>query len=136
MKTHSHANLAELAKIGETAGSLTYNGLPIVGSTAPIALTYGASLTPNCNDGLYRKVTMTGAATLNAPTNGTDGMKWKARFTASGADRTLTINAAILVPSESTFAGSQVIVSGETWIVQLEHNGTAWMLETLIGGWA
>lgn len=104
--------------------------------STPISLTYGASLTPDCNDGLYRKVVMTGNPTLNAPTNGSDGMKWKCRFTASGADRTLTIHAGIKVPSESTFAGTQVITSGETWIVQLEHNGTAWMLQTLIGGWA
>jgi hypothetical protein len=102
---------------------------------SPIALSFASTLSPDVNDGWYRKVTLTGAATLNPPANGVDGIKWKARFTASGADRTLTLNSAIKVPSLSSFAGSQVIASGKTWILQLEYNGSAWILETLIGGY-
>jgi hypothetical protein len=78
---------------------------------------------------------MTGNTTLFAPTNGQDGMKWKARFTADGSNRTLTINSAIIVPSLSQYTGSTVISANKMWIVQLEYNGTAWILETLIGGY-
>ncbi len=105
-------------------------------SPAATNLTYAGTVTPNANDGLYRKTTLTGNMTLNPPTNPVDGMKWKYRVTASGADRTLTVNAAILAPSDGTFAGTKVLTSGLSYLIQLEYWGSAWHLETLIGGYA
>jgi len=106
---------------------------------ASVSLTYGASLTPNCNDGLRRKVTMTGNATLNAPANGVDGMVWNGRFVASGAARNLTLNAAIKLPSEfSGITNPVTIASGATWRVQLEYDSAlaAWVLTGWTGGYS
>lgn len=104
-------------------------------STAPVVLTYAATLTPDCNDGLYRKCAMTGDATLIAPGNGTEGMRWECWFTATGLDCNLTFDAAILIPSASTFISPQLIPSGKLYQVLLKYNGTAWMLTSLVGGY-
>lgn len=92
----------------------------------PVTLTFANPLAPNCNDGLYRKVTMTNDASLSAPSNGADGMVWRGRFTASGANRELTLGANILTPTDVVFDAT--IASGSTRVLWLESNGTKWML--------
>lgn len=98
--------------------------------TAPysprIALTYAGTLTPNCDDGLSRSVAMTGNQVINAPTNGVDGMVLKLKMLASGGARQLTFNAAIKMPTGSTY--EPTVASGSTRMIELEYNGTAWML--------
>lgn len=95
-------------------------------TAAPTTLTYAASITPSLSDGISRKVTMTGDLTLNAPTNATDGSLWKGRFTASGADRTITLGANILTPRGTTFSG--IVSSGFTRLFEMNYNGTKWWL--------
>ena len=94
--------------------------------TERIALTYGATLTPNCNDGLSRSVAMTGDQVINAPTNGVNGMVLKLKMLASGADRELTFHADIKKPTGTSYEAT--VVSGSTRMIELEYNGTAWML--------
>ncbi len=94
--------------------------------TERIALTYGATLTPDCNDGLSRSVTMTGNQVINAPTNGVSGMILTLKMLASGADRELTFHSDIKKPTGATYEAT--VVSGSTRVIQLEYNGTAWML--------
>lgn len=101
---------------------------------APVAITFANPLSPAVGDGLFRKVTMTGDMEINPPSGGSEGQKWQIRCLASGATRTLTLDAAIVIPSEFAFT-SQAIASGETWVLQLYYNGTAWELQTLIGGY-
>ncbi len=93
---------------------------------AAVSLGYSGSLTPNCNDGLHRKVTMTGDLTINAPSNGADGMVWRGRFTASGAARELTFHTDIKKPYGSTYEAT--VESGATRIIHLEHDGTRWVM--------
>lgn len=100
----------------------------------PVTITFANPLNPDCADGLYRKVTMTGDMEINPPTNGADGDKWKCRLLASGGARTLTLDAAIVVPSESSFT-SKVIASGKTYFIQMEYTGSAWWLQSLEGGY-
>lgn len=95
-------------------------------TAAPTTLTYAASITPSLSDGISRKVTMTGDLTLNAPTDATDGSLWKGRFTASGADRTITLGANILTPRGTTFSG--IVSSGFTRLFEMNYNGTKWWL--------
>ena len=94
--------------------------------TERIALTYSATLTPNCNDGLSRSVAMTGDQVINAPTNGVSGMILTLKMLASGADRELTFHSDIKKPTGSTYEAT--VASGSTRVIQLEYNGTAWML--------
>lgn len=65
------------------------------------------------------------------------GDRVKTYITASGADRNLKLNGAILVPSSSSFDNSvgMTMTSGKLYIVQLEYSGSAWMLTTIVGGY-
>lgn len=70
---------------------------------------------------------------LPAPVAATAGAKVKYYVTPS-ASINLTMAEDILIPSDSAFT-SKALTSGKTYIVQLESNGTAWMLTTLVGGY-
>ena len=110
----------------------------LIGVDTVNPIDFATSLTPDVASGLYRKTTLTGDITLNAPTGSVvDGVKWKCRFTADSSPHTLNIDAAIKVPSASTFTGSKVIAANEMWIVQLEYSSDleAWILQVLEGGW-
>jgi hypothetical protein len=94
--------------------------------SSALPLTYAATLTPDCNDGLFRSVAMTGDLEINAPTNGVDGMRLRLRLVASGAARELTFQAAIIKPTGSTYEAT--VASGSYRIVELEYNGSFWMM--------
>lgn len=94
--------------------------------SSALPLTYAATLTPDCNDGLFRSVAMTGDLEINAPTNGVDGMRLRLRLVASGAARELTFQAAIVKPTGSTYEAT--VASGSYRIVELEYNGSFWMM--------
>ena len=107
--------------------------------TTPIAIAggevVGANITPVITNGLYRKYSMGGDFTLKAPvTTPAEGMRWECWFTASGADRALTFDAAILIPSDSGFTSPKTLTSGKTYVVLLKYNGSAWMLTSIVGG--
>ena len=104
-------------------------------STVPVDLPYVATLAPDCDDGLYRKCTVTGALHLDPPVNATEGMRWEGWFLASGGDQALTFDTAIVVPTDSGFVSPKTLTSGKLYIVLLKYNGTAWMLVSLVGGY-
>lgn len=103
--------------------------------SAPVALTYAADCTPDCADGLLRKCTLTGNIEINPPSNPAEGMRWECWLTCDGSARTLTLDAAILVPSESTVSWPKTLVASKTFIVMLKYNGSAWMLASLVGAY-
>ena len=87
--------------------------------------------------GRSQYVTMSNNMTINVPSGVlTDGMKWKGRLIVSGGDHVLTLNAAIIIPTLSSFT-TPVCTSGKTYLIQFEYNlaKTAWMLESFIGGY-
>lgn len=109
------------------------------GAESSTNLAYSASLTPDCNDGLARKITLTGDVTLNPPTNPTDRMTWEGIFLASGSDRTITLNAAIKIPSNFTgFVNPTTITQNSRWLVQVRYNSdsSSWWLTSWMGGFA
>lgn len=103
-------------------------------SVSPVVLLYATSLTPAVSDGLLRTCTMTGDATLHPPTGPEAGTRWEAWFTASGSNRNLTLDGAILIPSESSFTSPKTLTAGKLYILLLKYNGAAWMLSSLVGG--
>lgn len=118
---------ADLTSLGRTLLAAANAGaLARASVEAAVSLSYSGSLTPNCNDGLHRKVTMTGDLAVNAPSNGADGMVWRGRFTASGAARELTFHSDIKKPYGSTYEAT--VESGATRIIHLEHDGTRWVM--------
>jgi hypothetical protein len=112
---------------GAQGSKITRDELRIALGVIPaVALTYATSLTPDCNDGLSRSITLTGDCVINAPTNGADGTVLMLRFVASGASRELTYNSAIKLPTGATYEAT--VASGSTRIAHLEYNGSLWML--------
>lgn len=97
--------------------------------------TLNGSVTLNRANGEAQKGTVTGNITsFNAPSNGVEGAKLRLRLLASGADRTFTPHAAILLASDSSLTFPKTMTSAKTYTLLFEHNGTAWMLMAFIGG--
>jgi hypothetical protein len=96
-------------------------------------------ITLNRDNGRYQKLTLTGATearVFNPPTNGNEGETLTVRITDGGTDpRTLAFDAAILIPSDSGITFPKSLATSKTYKVKLEHNGTAWELQSLIGGY-
>jgi hypothetical protein len=88
----------------------------------PVTLTYAASLTPDASAGNYRVCTMTGAATLFAPTSPTDGQVMRIRFIASGAQRIVTFDSGL--KRSSPLGTTLTIASGKRGDVQMIYEST------------
>lgn len=110
-------------------GGSTYPGY-----TAPVALTYAATVTPDCNDGLVRKTSLTGNITLNEPTNPVEGMGWEWWVTCDGTARTLSLHANILIPTDSGFTSPKTLTINKMYILKLKYKASAWTLVSLVGG--
>lgn len=97
-------------------------------SKTDATLTFADPLALNANTvGLddTRRVTATGNFTLPAPTNGAAGQRIRYHILASGGARTITLGS-IVTPTGVTFDG--VIASGETRVIEIEKNGSAWWM--------
>jgi hypothetical protein len=94
------------------------------------------TLTPDYSASSWQAASLTNSTTLAVPTNGTAGARLELWFTASGADRSLTVTNSIKIPSDSAFTGAKILTSNQTYIVILRSpNGTNWWLQTLVGGY-
>ena len=94
------------------------------------------SFTPDLNNGFFQKVQITGDSTIGVPTNGTEGAKLELWITpSSAADRTVSLNAAIKIPSDSGITFPKTLTKDKTYIVLLKYNGTAWFLVSFVGGY-
>lgn len=116
-----------------TSGTLSNARLPRVLSpvTATTGVT-GAQSTDAATAGNFLNWTMTGNATLNAPTNPTDGQILHLRALASGATRTITLGSGVQNASGATFPLS--VSSGKVGRVALEYMGliSAWVVTAAV----
>lgn len=87
-------------------------------------LTYSATVTPDANTAKSFKLTMTGDAALAIPNNGVEGTRLFIAVTASGADRTLTLNGSYRLTTGTS--ATIVIPNSKTQYIGLRYNGTAW----------
>ena len=101
---------------------------------APIVLPFSQEVQPDCNDGLVRKVTLTGDIAFDAPINAVEGINWECWVTCDGTPRNLAFDGAILIPSDSAFTSPKTLTINKTYIILMKYNGTAWMLVSLVGG--
>ncbi len=95
----------------------------------PNTITYAAAITPDASLGDQHKVTATGALTINIPTNPTDGQWLLVAVLASGAARTVTLQAGIQVLA--SLAPPLVIVSAKVGYLALRYSilsGSVWVL--------
>jgi hypothetical protein len=101
----------------------------------PTSIDFASTITPNCQDGNYRKITLTGNVVLNSPTNATEGMRWELLITCDGTNRILTMHNDIKIPSESSIAWPKTLTASKKYIVLLRHDGTNWLLASMVGGY-
>ena len=69
------------------------------------------------------------------PASPATGQKAQYLVTASGADRSLDLDSAIRLPSDSALSLPKNMTSGKTYIAQFEYFGSFWGLTTLVGGY-
>lgn len=90
-------------------------------------------------DGRMQKIALTGATearVFNPPTAGTEGDWLRVRVHSTTGDaRTLAMDAAILIPSDSGITFPKALTQGKTYFIKLYNNGTAWELVVFIGGY-
>jgi hypothetical protein len=88
-------------------------------ATAPVTVTYAASITLDASLGCVFRVTATGNLTVSSISNGVDGQTVTLEVLASGADRTLTIGAmSAVIPSGTWWAGQMIYhTSGDLWVL-------------------
>lgn len=108
------------------------NGVP---SALYTSLTYAATVTPTTNTN--NRIIATDNLIINAPAAGADGDLVKLWVTASGADRTLSLQNTIKVPRTSTFTSPQTILSGEKarLTIQYDLTRTVWEVVTFVNGY-
>jgi hypothetical protein len=93
-------------------------------SASVSTLTYSGTVTPDANTAKSFKLTMTGDAALAIPTNGAEGNRLFIAVTASGADRTLTLNGSYRLTTGTS--ATIVIPNTKTQYIGLRYNGTNW----------
>ena len=117
------------------------NVVTVIQSSAPYdAGTTTGDVDLDVENGFFQKITLTGATVareFNPPSNGVEG-NWLTVLVTSvaGVSRTLALDAAIVVPSDSEITFPKTLDDGGTYVLRLYHNGTAWWLVTLVGGYA
>lgn len=90
-------------------------------------LSYGSTITPNCNNGSDQRVTLTGNTTVALATNPTDGQYLLLWFYASGADRTVTMNSGY--ETSQPVPGRVFTIPSGTWgSVLVRRRGSTWVL--------
>lgn len=92
------------------------------------------STTFNYNSGGFQKATLTGNVTLNPPSNGREGVRLRLWLTPSGTNRELYLSG-IKTPSDSALTFPKTLIGGQLYVMLLQHNGTSWMLLSLVGGY-
>lgn len=117
-------------KVDASGNLLTSGG----GATEAIPVALGSisgAVTLNRTSGQQQNGTATGNVTINV----SNGVDWDALdfwVIASGANRTLDLNAAIQKPSDSAISFPVTITSGKGCRVKFEKHGSTWMLVSLV----
>ena len=105
-------------------------------SLAPVALTYGATVSPVSGTKIVYRVVLTGNITINAPSSATDGDQVEFWLTASGGARTVTFSFAH-IPSSSTLTSPVTIASGTQGELMFRYDATlgAWKAARFVNGY-
>lgn len=130
---------------------ILHNGLPFTASAANTSswstntLNYdfapynngsvAGTVTLDRNNGIFQKLTVSNDITLNPPTNGNEGKILKLWIICGGVGKNLTMNASILIPSDSALTWPKVLTANKYYVVLLQYNGTNWMLNSIVGGY-
>jgi len=99
---------------------------------------YASTVTLDGSQNTHSRIIATGDVILAPPSSPADGVQLNIWVTASGGARNLTLDAAIVVPTSSTFISPAIIASGKKSKVILEYdatiNGGQWELVNYLDG--
>jgi hypothetical protein len=114
-----------------------FNNVSITGYNSPYnAGSVAGAFTLNRSNGSFQTLTATATLSANPPTNGFTGSTLRFWLTnGSGGDTTFHMASSILIPTDSGFTWPKTITSGKLYNVALQYNGSAWMLNSLVGGY-
>lgn len=106
-------------------------------ANTPVTAAYATPLVVAAAYYVVYRCVLTGDVTIGLPTGGTDGNSVTFWLTASGAVRNVSLNAAIVIPSSSTFTSPQAIASGAKASIMLQYDATRgkWELVSFINGY-
>lgn len=108
-------------------------------STAFTTLTYASTLTIDSSSGSNFRCALTGDVTIALPTNPTDGASINLWLTASGANRNVTLDAGIVIPTSSVYTNPITIANGKKARYKLQYdsvlNGGQWELISFVNGY-
>jgi hypothetical protein len=142
LSNDSQSNL--LAKIAVNTGdSLPVHGdgqhnllFKIAQNTYARALADAAQVTAIASESSVKfGLTVGGEITNALPATPTAGERAKYYITLTGSSLTFSLDAAILLPSDSGMTLPKTFTSAKTYVVLFEFNGTSWMLVSLVGGY-
>ncbi len=129
------------------AGAVGRNILAVVSALAAADIIDGATpydaggphtgdLTLNRNNGCFQAITAATGLNLLNITNGSQGKSLELWVTSDGATTAVTWNTAnINAPSDTGLdVSGKILNADELYILKFKHNGTRWMLVTILGG--
>ncbi|OYW74633.1 MAG: hypothetical protein B7Z37_16925 [Verrucomicrobia bacterium 12-59-8] len=107
------------------------------GAVPPSALAFAPTLTINAPSERFHRIPLTGDMALAAPTSGADGVRVRLWLVASGGARTVTLDAAIVIPTTSTLTSPFTVASGTKTKLLLEYDASrsAWEVASYIAGY-
>jgi hypothetical protein len=110
---------------------------PGSGASAPSAVVVAEAGTLDTNVDINASwlITLGADITLAAPTMGAEGTRVLWKFTASEADRAVTLASAFKVPASSSLASPFTVASGKTTVFMAEKMGDNWLIESYIPGY-
>lgn len=94
-----------------------------------------ASGTLNRANGILQSGTLLTSGTIYPPTNGRVGRQLEIWIVPSGSDHTIDFSTAIKRPDMSSTTFPKNLTQDKLYIIKLWHNGTNWMLVSLVGGY-
>lgn len=86
-------------------------------------------------NGLFQKLSITNDTILLPPSNGSEGKQLRLWVTPVNTNYNLSIDSSVLVPSDSGLTWPKSLTANKLYVILLQHNGTNWMLISLIGGY-
>ena len=132
--------------ITSSTGVVMVNGNKVITDnlTSSIVIAYTPVNTGNISGstvidysiGNFQQVVLTDSSSLMPPINGTIGSRLELWLKATGSNQELSLDAAIVIPSDSAVSFPKTLTMDKTYIMLLRQatDGSTWWLSSLVGG--
>jgi hypothetical protein len=132
--------------ITSSTGVVMVNGNKVITDnlTSSIVIAYTPVNTGNISGstvidysiGNFQQVVLTDSSSLMPPINGTNGARLELWLKATGSNQELSLDAAIVIPSDSSVSFPKTLTMDKTYIMLLRQatDGSTCWLSSLVGG--